>query len=408
MLDVLIAVAVAAAGCSPDVDGLALSDGWCATVFHDGVGPARHLVVDAQGDVYVRLRRGDDGGIVALRDTDGDGQAEQVARFEASGGTGIALYQGYLYASTATSVFRYPLRDGELVPQGAREAVVVGLPGGHAHDSKSLTFDADGWMYVNLGAPSNACQVRARSAGSPGMDPCPQLLDEAGIWRFRAERLGQSQSDGERFVTGTRNAVAIDFDRRSGAVFVVQHGRDQLASLWPALYDVAANAELPAEEFLRLTRGADFGWPYCYFDPMQALKVLAPEYGGDGRRGGRCADAADPILAFPAHWAPNDLLFIDGGALIAFHGSWNRAPLPQQGYKVMFVPMTADGIVSGEAVVFADGFAGAAAIMTSRAARYRPMGLAQGPSGALFIVDSRVGRIWRLTHMSDRSLDTRE
>jgi glucose/arabinose dehydrogenase len=95
---------------------------------------------------------------------------------------------------------------------------------------------------------------------------------------------------------------------------------------------------------LRLEQGADYGWPECYFDDTQNRLVLAPECGGDGgKKVGISADKKPPIAVFPAHWAPNALLLYDGaqfpaayrgGAFIAFHGSWNRAPLPQGGYNV--------------------------------------------------------------------------
>jgi glucose/arabinose dehydrogenase len=92
-----------------------------------------------------------------------------------------------------------------------------------------------------------------------------------------------------------------------------------------------------------LERGIDYGWPKCYFDGLQQTLVLAPEYGGDGGHTvGICADKRGPAFFFPAHWAPNDLLIYkatqfptiyQGGAFLAFHGSWNRAPAPQGGYS---------------------------------------------------------------------------
>src|SRR5690606_41546588 len=127
------------------------------------------------------------------------------------------------------------------------------------------------------------------------------------------------------------------------------------------LYTVKDNAELPAEEFLLVKKGSNFGWPYCYYDGKQQKKILAPEYGGDTKTQGRCEGVDKPIMAFPAHLAPNALLFYTGnqfpekyknGAFIAFHGSWNRAPEPQAGFFVVFVPMK-DGEPNGEWEVFA-------------------------------------------------------
>jgi glucose/arabinose dehydrogenase len=289
--------------------------------------------------------------------------------------------------------------------------IVTGFPDQRQHADKPIAFDDAGGLYVNVGAPSNACQVQTRTRGSPGRDPCPQRQRHAGIWRFEDAKPGQTQAEGERYATGIRQCVAMAWNREADALFAVQHGRDQLHSLWPEHFTVEDNARLPAEEFLLVERGSDFGWPYGYWDPFQEKRVLAPEYGGDGEKVGRCGQFDEPLLAFPAHWAPNDLMFYTGtqfplryrgGAFIAFHGSWNRAPLPQAGFTVVFVPF-ADGRPTGEWEIFADGFAGREVVARPSDARCRPMGLAQAPDGALLVSDSQRGRIWRV--VSERPPD---
>ena len=155
-----------------------------------------------------------------------------------------------------------------------------------------------------------------------------------------------------------------------------------------------------------MQQGANYGWPYTYWDHTTGQRVVAPEYGGDGETVAEAGDYQAPELVFPGHWAPNDLMFYtaegafpeaaSGSAFIAFHGSWNRAPLPQRGYNVVFVPF-ADGAPAGDWSVFADGFKGADELADSDDAEFRPMGLAQAPDGALYIADSVQGRIWRVT-----------
>ena len=158
---------------------------------------------------------------------------------------------------------------------------------------------------------------------------------------------------------------------------------------------------VPSEEFLMLEDGADFGWPYCYYDHLQGKKVLAPEYGGDRNTTGRCESTTDPILGFPGHLAPNDLLFYHSEQFPeryrngAFHGSWNRAPEPQEGYFVVFVPFEG-ALPSGDWEVFADGFSQLDEVESPRDAVYRPCGLAVGPDGSLYVNDSNQGRIWRI------------
>jgi glucose/arabinose dehydrogenase len=389
--------------------GIRVPEGFDAKVFAEGVGRARHVAVRDNGDVYVALRRPTQGsGIAALRDEDGDGTADRLEYFGEHAGTGIAIQGGFLYASSDTAIYRYGLPEGgALVPQDGPETVVAGFPEQESHASKAFTFDDSGGLYVNVGAPSNACQENDRARGSPGQDPCPLLESHAGIWRFDANETGQTFEDDERFVTGTRNVVALDWNPQAGALYFVMHGRDQLHDLFLDLYSVEQSAELPGEELHVVRKGANYGWPYTYWDPEARARMVAPEYGGDGKTVVEEGGYEAPLLAFPGHWAPNDLLFYTaeegfpaaarGSAFIAFHGSWNRAPLPQSGYNVVFVRF--DGAMpTGEWSVFADGFKGAEVLEDSDDAEYRPMGLAQGPDGALYITDSVEGRIWRVTY----------
>ncbi len=386
--------------CAPDNAGLILPAGFCALLVADSLGPVRHLVVAPNGDVFAAVRstnRGP-GSVLALRDTDGDGRADQQRRFGPGGGTGIALAGDWLYFALDDAVVRWRLAAGQLEPAGAPDTVVSGLLSRRQHAAKTIAVSPGGALYVNIGAPSNSCQEQDRAPGSRGRDPCPLLDSAGGIWRFDANRLRQGQVDGTRFATGLRNVVALGMDTQTGALYGAQHGRDDLHRLFPALFDTLQSAEKPAEELFRLEQGGDYGWPYCYYDPELRMKVLAPEYGGDGRTPGRCASARTPLAAFPAHWAPNAVLVYRGtqfpaayrgGVFIAFHGSWNRAPLPQQGFNVTFVPM--DGGAARPHTVFADGF-------RADARPSRPTGLAQGPDGSLYVSDDGNGRIYRILY----------
>lgn len=383
---------------------LILPEGFTAEVFAEGVGRARHLAVDERGRVYVRLKSSNDGlGVVVLADEDGDGVAEREERFHESVGTGIAVSDGWLYVADERKVVRYRLGE-TLIPAGSPETVVVDLPEQDQHGARSIALDGEGSLYVNVGAPSNACQAERRTEGSPGLSPCPQLESFAGIWRFGAEGPPRSQDEGVRHVTGLRHAVALAWSSRWEGLYLVQHGRDQLDQLFPENYDEEANANLPAEEFHRADEGADFGWPYTYWDPNEGVRRIAPEYGGDGLREAEAGRYTEPLLGFPAHWAPNGLFFYEGdafperyrgGAFVAFHGSWNRYPLPQGGYNVVFVPME-KGRPTGEWEIFMDGFPGVDNVRTPRDAEYRPMGLGMLPDGSLLVSDSKQGRIWRV------------
>ena len=387
--------------------GIRLPAGFRATVFADNLGNLRHGAVRADGVLYVALRRhSGSGGLVALRDSDGDGVADVVKPFYPTfRGTGVGFYKSFLYFSSPTKLFRVAFDGDELVPGGVPQLMIT-FPEQRQHSSKPFTFDGAGNIYVNVGAPSNACQVKSRSKGSQGRDPCPQLKDHAGIYRFAAEKPGQVHvEDAHRYATGIRNAMSLDWNFAAGALYFAMHGRDQLSELWPKYYTAAQRAELPAEEVHMASDGGNYGWPYSYWDQLKGQRMVGPEYGGDGVKT-VAGKYKEPLLAFPGHWAPNDLLFytgdafpegFKGGAFIAFHGSWNRSPFPQAGYKVVFIPFK-DGKPNGQPIDFADGFAGRDPLMNPGDARFRPTGLTVAPDGALFITDSVKGRVWRITY----------
>ncbi len=387
--------------------GLVLPEGFSASIVADSVGKARHIAITSKGDIYVKLASTKDGkGILFLHDSNGDGIADENTGFGNYGGTGIYIKNNYLYASSNEDIYRYALdNDGKVTDTNQAEKIVTGLIDRNQHNTKSLVLDNDGNVYVNIGAYSNACQEKDRTEGSAGMQPCPILDSAAGIWQFKADRPNQSYGNGVRYATGLRNVVGLDWNSDKNQLFVLPHGRDMLFQLYPKLFDEKQGAELPAETMYAINKGDDAGWPYIYYDHIQKKKILAPEYGGDGKKTSG-EKAIDPVAAFPGHLAPNGLLFYTGsmfperyknGAFIAFHGSWNRSPEPQKGYFVAFVPYS-DGKPSGEWETFADNFAGTEIINSPGDAKHRPCGLAQGPDGALYVSDDVKGTIYRITY----------
>lgn len=422
-------IAIMGVSCSPDSSpdseiskinfpddnaGLTLPDGFKAVKVADSLGAARHLAVAENGDIYVALRQKQNGGgIVALRDTDGDGKADQKEYFGDHSGTGIGLHNGYLYASSTTKVYRYEMPEDSLVPSAEPELIVEGFPEQNSHAAKSFTFDSSGNIYVNVGAPSNSCQKEDRVTESPGQDPCPLLERHAGIWQFSASETGQTQQqDGNRYATGLRNVVGLDWNYVVNSLYVTQHGRDQLYQNWPEYYTKKESAELPAETLYKVSEGDNFGWPYSYYDQRQDSIMLAPEYGGNGQKtlAGTPYEGQfeRPVTAFPGHWAPNALEFYtaeqfpekyQNGAFIAFHGSWNRAPLPQQGYNVVFVPFENDS-ASTQYEKFATGFPGTENPQPG-SAEHRPTGLAVGPDGSLYVTDDSRGTVWRIAYTGE-------
>ncbi|PTQ96904.1 glucose/arabinose dehydrogenase [Mucilaginibacter yixingensis] len=387
--------------------GLKLPAGFSAVITAETGARARHIAVTPNGLIYVKLARPDKDGVALLEYKEGaNGKATFVKGFANYGGTGIYIKNGYLYASSNQEVFRYKLNEqNEVINPNQPEKIVTGLKMGREHETKSIVLDNDGNIYVNIGAYSNSCQEKDRQLHSMGMPGCPILDSAGGIWQFKADKLNQTYKDGVRYTTGLRNVVGLDWNQQLNQLFVMQHGRDQLHDIFPEMYSVKESSLLPAECMYALKKGDNAGWPYIYYDQFQHKKIQAPEYGGDGKKEG-AKDIIDPVVAFPGHLAPNGLLFYTGkmfpekyrnGAFIAFHGSWNRAPEPQAGYYVVFQPFK-NGKPDGEWEVFADGFSGGPEKTASGRADHRPVGLAQGADGSIYVTDDAKGTVYKISY----------
>jgi glucose/arabinose dehydrogenase/cytochrome c5 len=405
----------------PDDGGLTLPPGFRALVFADNVTANRHvgrsrenlrgLVVAPNGDLYAK---GKFGSIYALRDTNGDGRADEIKEFgPGDGGTHIMFHDGYLYHSSRTAVYRYKYIPGELVPSNPLEVIIHDLPAGKDHDAKAFAFDDSGHMIVETGSPFNVFSKPDRQFGAKGFSPeevAKFQENYGGFWRYDPNKLNQTQADGVRFSTGHRHSLALVWQPVSKNFFMAMMGRDNLNIVDPDHYDELDNAERVSEEFHLLKEGINIGWPYTYYDPIKKAHMFTPEYGGDNHKRDTSGKYDDPIIAFPGHWAPLQMCLYDGaqfparyrnGMFLAFHGSWNRAPRPQAGYKVVFIPFNTQGMPTGAYEDFAVGFPGKEYFTNTRDAKYRPCGVAVGPDGSLYISDTEKGRVWRVIYTGE-------
>jgi len=403
----------AAPALAAEPDGLVLPSGFHATVVADGLGPIRHMAVRDNGDIYVSTRHGRDQpsvGIIALR-LGPDHKAAQTEHFAVGTvgqGTGIRIHDGALYAASGTGIYRFPLSGGALVPTAQGELVVDGL----AATNHPIAFDGKGNMYVSIdgGGGASNCPDPAtpKDAKPKGLNPCPLLETRGGIWRFSDSRMGQTLADGAHFATGIRNSSALDW-RAGDGLYSAWHGRDATHKTWPELV-TQADDDAIADEMFRVTQGTDMGWPYTYWDGTRGIRLMAPDYGGDGKTQAPAGKYATPVVAFaPMRPAVLDLAFYDGrqfpsayrgGAFLAMHGGGADGtilPGGHNGYNVTFVPFA--GGKAGTPVVFAGGFAGPdAGARNVKTAAYRPVGVAVGPDGSLYVADSNKGRIWRISY----------
>ena len=342
------AAAASAPACFGDNGRLMLPSGFCATVFADNIGRARHIVVAANGVVYANTS----GGVVALEDTIGNGRANIIHRFgNEAGGIGIAIFRGRLYAETADRIVRYDLSAGRIAPSTSPETVVSHLPSTGKHP---FAIDAEGGLFLASGSAANS------GASLQG-----------GVWRYDANRTDQTFSPAGYFVDGIRDADAVSIehgitdDSIGLGIYVTEHRRLKIPG-YPE-----QEAAFPAARLLKVSR----------------------------------TEKPRSLALFPGQWVPSDLLLYDrrqfpaqysGGAFIAFSASRpNGAPFSEGSGAVMFQPF-ANGKPAGKLKVFAKGSVATAGKPVGAA--WHPSGLALGPDGALYIGDDLHGRIWRVTY----------
>lgn len=380
--------------------GLVLPDGFSATIVADSLGPLRHLAVNKNGDIYAKLSTLKGGrGILFLRDINHDGKMDKKMSFGNYPGTGIRIQGNALYSSSNSAVYRYQLNDkGEITDTGKAEVVVHGLVDKGRDNAKAIALDNNNNLYVAIGSYDETC----KDASGHAMLNCPLLDSVGGVWQFSANKLNQTYSNAVHYAKGIKNAVGLDWNQATKSLFATSHGRGGLNAKFPQIYTPDQDKALPAEALYELSKGADAGWPYVYYDPFLHKKIVSPEYGGDGKKS---VDNKylDPVADFPAHFAPNDLLFYTGnmfpekyknGAFIVFHSQ--SQPL-KKGYLVAFVPFK-NGKASGPWEVFADNFTEVDLSNPKGPFQYRPIGIAQGPDGALYVADDLKGTIFKITY----------
>jgi len=381
---------------SAAVANASLPPGFCAVTWATDLASPRGLFVADHGDVIV-LERGR-ARVTVLWDDDRDGvsgAAERATLAEANGlNHGVFVHGGFLYASSATTVYRwaYTSQRSDL---GTPERVVKDIPSG-GHATRTVVLDAQGRLYVSVGSRDNVDDDASR----------------ARVRRFTLDDIpagGLAFADGEVFADGLRNEVGLAFDA-AGTLWGVQNGMDGLArdDLGGDIHE-----DNPAEILSRLDApGAFHGYPYCWteFRLPQGVGLgpgtmwATPGFHDDGTHSDAwCRDpnhVDPPELAMQAHAAPLDLEFYDGAMFpedyrgdlfVTFHGSWNR-DVPT-GYKVVRVPM--EGGVPQEPVPFFE-YAGQGDV----AARWphRPVGVRVGVDGRLFVTSDASGVVIMIGH----------
>jgi len=337
---------------------IALPSGFSISIYAKGLPGARMLRFTEAGDLLVSLPA--EGRIVLLeRDANHDGAPD--GRSDLLTGLnrphGLDFYQGRLYIAETDAVGRIRFDAQTRKTQGEYEHVVTDLPGGYIHWSRTVRFGPDGLMYVSVGSSCNVC-----------VEKNPK---RAAMLRFDPNG-GQE----ELFATGLRNTVGFDWHPVTHELFGVDNGRDFLGD------------NLPPEELNRIKQGQFYGWPYA-----NGNKVPDPDFGAGSEEKIRNSQA--PVHEFAAHTAPLGITFLHGknlppefknSALVALHGSWNRNE--KIGYKVVSLHFEPNGAIAERD--FVTGFEQKGDVIG------RPVDVAEGPDGDIYISDDFTGSIYRV------------
>lgn len=334
--------------------------GFETNIFADGLNGPRFIHFGPDGVLYVADRG--NGRIVTLPDANGDGMADEIGVFadNLDNPHSLVYYDDAWYVGVPSGVIRLVDRDEDGVAD-ERTPLIDDYPTTGTHSTRTVAFLPDGRMVVAIGSSCNVCQEEDQRRAAIVVYDGP---DATG------ERI---------FAHGLRNAVGLTVHPETGALWATNNGRDLLGD------------DLPPETIYQVEEGANYGWPICINGYLED-----PDEGFAGS----CDGIGRPVVEMQAHSAPLGLVFYTGTAFpaayqddlfIAFHGSWNRSALT--GYKVVRLPFE-NGQPAAAVEDFATGWLNAAGSEVSG----RPVGLAVGPDGALYISDDKSGYIYRISY----------
>jgi len=291
------------------------------------------------------------------RDGDGASDGQSVLLSDLERPHGLAIHKGWLYVGEESRISRWPFDQATASITGARDIVFAGFPTGGNHRTRTIGVDDDGWLYATTGSTCNVCQ-------------------ESEPYRATMVRMRLDGSEFTVHAEGLRNSVGFDWQPETGKLFATDNGRDLLGD------------ELPDCELNEIIAGEHYGWPYAMND-----RIPDPDFGPGNMD---IVNASMPMAhGFGGHRAPLGMRFLragleptgmEGAALVALHGSWNRSTLA--GYKVVSLHFDEQGAITQKD--FMVGFEKDGKVYG------RPADVEQGPDGAIYVADDYTGVIYRV------------
>jgi glucose/arabinose dehydrogenase len=339
---------------------LTVPEGFSVGIYAANVNGVRFIEFTDAGDLVV-AQIFESNVVLLKRDKDQDGRADgKVILLEnLIDPSSIDFHEGYLYVAESNAVGRIKFDHASGSTIGDYERIITGLTNNGLHTKKTIRFGPDGLLYMSSGSTCNVCNEKDDR--------------RAAITRYQPDGSGE-----QRYATGLRNAVGFDWSPIDGELYATDNGRDLLGNDYPPC------------ELNRIEEGKFYGWPY-----INGFGDLDPDMGDESK----LAEATSPVHGFRAHNAPLGIRFLKGAdlpeeykgaALVALHGSWNRAEL--DGYKVVSLHRSGD---EGNEIVEKDFLAG---FEKDGDFIGRPVDIAEGPDGCIYVSDDHGMAIYRVCY----------
>lgn len=378
-----------------DKDIPKVGEGFKVELVASGMQGPRVIRVAPNGDLFVADSTANEIHVFRMGKDSAKPEKHEVFASGLNQPYGIAFYPldnpQWVYVANSDSVVRFPYKAGDLKASGKAETVISGIPSEH-HWTRDVVFTPDGkTLYLSVGSGSNiAEQVTGLPEG--GIEKWAKEKPLGMMWGEEENRAAvfsytPDGKDMKVVATGIRNCAGMTLQKQTGALWCVTNERDGLGDNVPSDYATAVK------------QGGFYGWPWYYLgnhqDPRAPLKGQRPDL----------ADKVTvPDVLFQAHSAPLNIAFYDGdafpaeykgNAFVALHGSWNRGN--RTGYKVVRLMTDKDGKPTGAYQDFMTGF-----VLSDKQVWGRPVGVAVGHDGALYVSEDGSGTIWRVTYTGNK------